>query len=150
MRYQLEDIIDAPRERVLELFLDPDCLKHWQPSLVRFEALSGNGLSGVGAQSKQLHRMGSREVEMISTVTVENYPAEFAATFEADDVWNLVGNQFEETDDGRTRWILVSDFRSTSFMMKCLMFFAPGLFKKQTREFMGYFKDFVETGKSAA
>jgi len=145
MRYQLELEIEAPRERVLELFLDTDNLKQWQPSLVRFEQISGDGWRGVGTKSKQLHRMGSREVEMIATVTVDDYPDEFAATFEADDVWNLIENRFVEIGSDRTKWTLTSDFRSTNFMMKLMMWFLPGMFKKQTREFMGHFKEFVES-----
>jgi hypothetical protein len=144
MRYQLTLDIEAPRERVLELFLDVENLKQWQPSLVRFDQISGDGMRGVGSTSKQLHRMGQREVEMLATVTVDNYPDEFAATFEADDVWNLIENRFVELNRDRTNWTVTSDLRSTSFMMKLLMMVLPSMFKKQTRAFMGYFKEFVE------
>ncbi len=150
MRYQLELDIDAPRERVLELFLDTENLKRWQPSLVRYEQLSGDGMRGVGSTSKQLHRMGQREVDMLATVTVDRYPDEFAATFEADDVWNLIENHFFDLGEHRTKWTVTSDFRSSSFMMKLLMLIMPGMFKKQTRSFMEHFKEFAEASPSAA
>ncbi len=144
MRYQIELEIEAPRERVLDLFLDPENLTKWQPSLVRYEQLGDGDARRVGAQSKQLHRMGSREVEMIQTITVDDYPDTFAATYESDDVWNLIENRFTALDNNRTGWALTSDFRSTSFMMKVFMVFFPGMFKRQTRTFMDYFKAFVE------
>ena len=144
MRYTLETDITAPRDRVIEMFLDSENLHKWQPSLVRLETLSDGEPNGPGGRSKQLHRMGKREVEMIATITEHSPPDFFAATYEADDVWNLIENRFTELDESRTRWALTSDFRSTSLMMKVIMLVAPGMFKKQTREFMGYFKEFVE------
>lgn len=144
MRYEIELFVEAPRERVLELFLDVKNLKKWQPSLVSYESLSDGSLE-VGAKSKQLHRMGNREVEMIQTITVNDYPNDFHATFEAKDVWNLIENRFAEEGEYRTRWNLTSDFRSTSFMMKAMMLLFPGMFKRQTHEFMHHFKNFVES-----
>ena len=146
MRYQLELQIEETRDRVVELFLDPENLKKWQPSLVRLEPIGDGGFRGVGAKTKQLHRMGRREVEMIATITVDNPPSEFSATYEADDVWNLIENRFIDISPDQTKWILTSDFRSSSVMMKIMMVFFPGMFKKQTQTFMNYFKDFVEAG----
>ena len=145
MRYELELVIDAPRDQVVELFLDSNNLKHWQPSLVRFEMITDGPFRGVGAQSKQLHRMGTREVEMIATITAENHPDEFAATFEADDVWNLIENRFAPMSHDSTKWTLVSECTSSSWWMKVFMVLFPGMFKKQTMEFMQYFKIFVES-----
>lgn len=148
MRYQLELELDAKRDRVVELFLDADNLKKWQPSLVRFDVVGDGEFRGVGAQSRQLHRMGNREVDMLATITVENYPENFSATFEADDVWNLIENRFVEQAGNRTAWTLTSDFRSSKWWMKGFMVLFPGMFKKQTQEFMGHFKEFVESPSS--
>lgn len=144
MRYTLELELEANRERVLELFLNPENLKKWQPSLVTYEALTEGPLK-VGSQSKQLHRMGTRETEMIETITVANYPDEYAAMYESGDVWNLIENRFEVLDENRTKWTLTSDFKSTNWIMKIIMVLSPGSFKKMTSEFMGYFKEFVES-----
>ncbi len=145
MRYQLELDIEAPRERVLELFLDPENLPRWQPSLVKFEPISGDGMRGVGAKSKQLHRMGKRDVEMIATVTAYKHPDEFAATFESHDVWNLIENRFVDVGQNRTKWLLTSECRSANLLMKLFMTLFPGMLKKQTRSFMKDFKGFVES-----
>lgn len=89
MRYQLELEIDAPRGRVVELFLDPDNLQQWQPDLISFEQIGSGEPREVGAKSKQIHRMGKRGIETIETITVNNSPEEFAAMYEAEGVWNL-------------------------------------------------------------
>lgn len=142
MRYQLEIEITAPRERVLELFLDHNNLKKWQPELVSFERTQGDGRS-VGSQSKQIHKMGNKEIEMIETITVYEYPDRFSATYETDGVWNLVETWFY--DEGtKTKWVVESEFKCSGIMMKLMLFLMPGMFKKQTFMFMERFKTFVE------
>ena len=144
MRYQLELDIDVSRERIIALFLDSNNLEKWQTSLVSFELISGTEDREVGSQSRQVHKMGGRELEIVETITVHNYPDEFSATYESADVWNLIENRFVDVGAGKTKWILVSDFKSTNLFMKFLSFFFPGMFKKQTLTFMNKFKDFVE------
>jgi uncharacterized protein YndB with AHSA1/START domain len=144
MRFQLELEIDAPRERIIELFLDPDNLQQWQPDLVSFEQIGSGAPREVGAMSKQVHRMGKREFEMIETITVHSPPEEFAATYEAEGVWNLISNRLTETTDGTTRWILNSHFKFPSLIMRLIALISPGMFKKQTMTFMLRFKEFAE------
>lgn len=144
MRYQLELEINAPRERVVELFLDPDNLQQWQPDLVSFEQIGSGAPREVGAKSKQVHRMGKREFETIETITVHSPPEEFAAIYEAEGVWNLISNRLTETAEGTTRWVLDSHFKFSSLMMKLMALLLPGMFKKQTLTFMQRFKEFAE------
>ena len=100
MRYQLELEIDAPRGRVIELFLDPDNLRQWQPDLINLEQIGSGEPRDVGTTSKQIHRMGKREIELMETVTVHNFPEEFAAIYEAEGVWNLISNRLTENRRG--------------------------------------------------
>ena len=143
MRYQLELDIDLPRERVIELFLDPESLPKWQPDLVSFEPLGGKEPREVGAKSRQVHRMGRREVEIIETITVHDYPDAFSATYEADGVWNLVENRFVDVGGQKTHWILDTQFKCSG-LIRLMAFFMPGMFKKQTRTFMNRFKEYAE------
>ena len=147
MRYQLELDIDLPRERVIELFLDPANLYKWQTGLVSFEPIGEHEARTVGAKSKQLHKMGRREVEMIETITVPTSPFEYSATYEADGVWNLIENRFVAAGEHKTTWILESEFRCRGFM-KIMAFLMPGMFKKQTFTFMELFKEFAENASS--
>ena len=144
MRYQFELDIDAPRDRVVELFLDPDNLQKWQPDLVSFEQIGSGPPRQVGAKSKQVHRMGNREVELTETITVYSPPEEFAATYEAEGVWNLINNRLTATPEGTTRWVLDSHFKCSNLIMKLVALLLPGMFKKQTRTFMQRFKEFAE------
>jgi hypothetical protein len=144
MRYQLELEIDAPRRRVVELFLDPGNLQQWQPDLVSFKQIGPGAPRAVGTKSKQIHRMGKRELEMIETITVYNPPEEFAATYEAEGVSNLIINRLTETTGGTTRWVLDSHFKFSSLMMRLMALLLPGMFKKQTLTFMQRFKEFAE------
>jgi uncharacterized protein YndB with AHSA1/START domain len=144
MRYQLELEINVPRDRVVELFLDADNLQQWQPDLVRFEQISPGTSREVGAKSKQIHRMGQREFEMTETITIYRPPEEFAATYEAEGVWNLITNHLTETAEGTTRWVLNSQFKFPNLMMRLMALLFPGMFKKQTLSFMHRFKEYAE------
>ena len=67
MRYTLEITVAAPRNRVVELFDNPDNLPHWQESLASLELLSG--IRGqVGAKSKLIHKFQNHKIEVIETV----------------------------------------------------------------------------------
>ena len=147
MRYQLELDIELPRERVIELFLDAQNLSKWQPDLVSFEHIEGVEARRVGAKSRQVHKMGKREVEMIETITAHNYPDEFSATYEADGVWNLIENRFVDVGGRKTNWILDSEFKCSG-IMRIIAFLMPGMFKKQTFTFMRRFKEFAENADS--
>lgn len=143
MQYRIALDIILPRERVVELFLDVDSLKKWQPDLVSFEHLSNYKTRRLGSKSRQIHKMGSREVEIIETITIYDSPERFSATYEADGVWNLVENQFIDVAGRKTRWILDTEFKCSG-MMKFMGFLLPGMFKKQTATFMSRFKAFAE------
>jgi hypothetical protein len=144
MRYQLELEIHAPRERVVELFLDPGNLKLWQPDLVSFKQITPGAPRDVGAKSKQIHRVGKREFELIETITVNSPPGEFAAIYEAEGVQNPISNRFTQTAAGTTHWILDTHYNFSSLMMKLMALLFPGMFKKQTLAFMQRFKEFAE------
>ncbi len=130
MRYQLELDIELPRECVIELFLDAQNLSKWQPDLVSFEHIEGVEARRVGAKSRQVHKMGKREVEMIETITTHNYPEEFSATYEADSVWNLIENRFVDVGQRKTNWILDSEFKCSG-IMRIVAFLMPGILKNR-------------------
>ena len=144
MRYRFELEIEVPRERVVELFSDEQNLYQWQPDLVSFESLDGDKARDVGSRTRQIHRMGKREIEMIETITVHDPPERYSATYEADGIWNLIENHFVNVDDQRTRWILDSEFNCSGIVIRLMTIFAPGMFKRQTMTFMQRFKEFAE------
>ena len=143
MRYTVEIEINLPLERVIELFDDPDNLKHWQPGLVSFEPISGEP-GQPGAKSKLIYKMGKREVEMVETITVRNLPDEFSGTYEAKGVFNVVKNFFSPIDSGKTRYVSQQEFQFKGFM-KLFAWLMPGAFKKESRKHLVLFKEFAES-----
>lgn len=141
MKYSHSIEINLPREKVIELFDDPDNLKHWQPGFISFEPISGDW-GKPGSKTRLNYKMGKREVEMIETITVRNLPDEFSATFEAKSVWNMVKNTFTE-NDGITTWTAENEFKLKGFM-KLMGAIMSGAFKKQSYKYMVYFKEFAE------
>ncbi len=75
--------IDLPRDRVVELFDDPENLLKWQTGLQSFEHLSGEP-GHPGARSKLVFQSGKHRIELLETVTVRDLPDEFSGTYE----WN--------------------------------------------------------------
>ncbi|MDW3646937.1 MAG: SRPBCC family protein [Bacteroidia bacterium] len=142
MKYTLEILIDRSRDQVIELFDNPDNMKHWQEGFVSMTHMSGTA-GEIGAKSKLFYKMGKREVEMVETITKRDMPREFTATYETPTVWNEVSNHFEKVGGRQTKWISHVDFKFRGFM-KLMAFFLPGAFKKQSFKFMQDFKTFAE------
>lgn len=142
MKYKLELEIDLPRDRVVELFDNPENLKKWQTELVNIELLSGEA-GQVGAKSKLIYQMGQKEVVLVETITSKNLPEEFSGTYETQGVWNRIENRFENITQNKTNWLFESEFRFEGFM-KIVGFLTPWLFKKQSFKLMKQFKGFAE------
>lgn len=142
MKYSQSIEISLPRERVIELLDNPDNMKHWQPDLVSYEVISGDA-GKPGAKMKLLYKMGKRDVEMVETIIVRNFPDELSATYEAKGVWNKVENTFSEPKAGTTVWKSDNEFKLKGFM-KIMAAVMPGAFKKQSYKYLKYFKEFAE------
>lgn len=143
MKYQVEVEVNLSRDKVIALFENTESLKSWMPNLVSFEHLSGEP-GQVGAQSKFVVSQGSKNCELIETITLRNLPEQFEGTYETSGMWNEVKNEFVDIDNRKTRWIAHNEFRSDKLMMKLVMLLMPGAFKKESLKFMNSFKEFAE------
>lgn len=149
MKYTLEIAIQKPIETVSQAFESIENMKHWQKGFVNLEPISG--LPGEeGSKCKLVYKMGKREVEMVETIVKNNLPHEFHSTYETKGIYNFQENYFEILDANATKWVSVSEFKFTNFMMKAFSFIVPGSFKKQSFTYMQDFKNFVEKGISVA
>ena len=146
MKYEVTVEIEAPRDRVIELFDNSENLAKWQPSLLDFEHLSGNP-GEKGATSKLRYQMGKKEITMVETIVKNDFPSSFVATYEAKGVWNEVVNTFVEDESGKTSWNMTNEFQCKG-IMRVLSFLMPGMFKKETLKQMNHFKSFVESTPS--
>ena len=142
MKYTNEVIIDLPRERVIELFDNPDNLPKWQPSLQTFELVSGE-VGRTGAKSRLVYLEGGRRSEMTETIIARNLPNEFSAVYEVKGVWNATHNYFEDVGPTKTRWLMKNEFKFTGFMA-VMAIFMRGAFPKQTQRDMERFRAFAE------
>lgn len=142
MKYSNEIEINLPLDKVIELFENPDNMKHWQPGLQSFEHISGTP-GQLGAKSRLKYKMGKREIEMIETITKQNLPDEFTATYEAKGVYNLLVNKFIPVSENKTKWVSETEFKFSG-LMKLIGFLMPGIFKKQSQKYLDDFKTFAE------
>ena len=142
MKYSSEISISLPREKVIELFDNPENLKHWQPGLISYEHIEGD-YGKAGSKMLLKYKMGKREIEMIETITVRNLPDEFSGTYEAKGVWNKVKNTFTEPQAGTTIWTSENEFKFKGFM-KLMAMVMPGAFKKQSYKYLKQFKEYAE------
>ncbi len=145
MKYTCEIEINLPREKVIELFDNPDNMRFWQPGFISFTPLSGTP-GREGAKSRLMYKMGKREVEMIETITKRNLPEEFNGIYEAKGVFNVVNNRFVVLSPDKTKWMSESEFQ-LSGIMRLFGFLMPGAFKKQSYKYLVHFKEFAEQGK---
>ncbi|HCS20889.1 MAG TPA: SRPBCC family protein [Bacteroidetes bacterium] len=143
MKFTTEIVINKPIDEVIALFDDPNNMDKWMEGLQSFVHLSGTP-GQPGAKSRLKFKMGSREVEMIETVTVRNLPDEFSGTYEAKGVYNVVVNRFSKISDTQTRYLTENEFQFKGFM-RIIAFLMPGAFKKQSMKFLKDFKNFTES-----
>lgn len=143
MKYTSEIIINKPIDQVVGLFDDPANMDKWMKGLQSFEHLSGTP-GQVGAKSKLVFQMGKRRIEMVETITARNLPDEFTGTYEAQGVFNIVGNKFVKISEHQTKYISEQEFQFSGFM-KIIGFLMPNAFKKQSMQYLIDFKNFVES-----
>ena len=149
MTYNVEIIIDLPRDEVIKKFDNTENMKHWQRGFIAAEHLSG--VPGeVGAKMKLTYKMGKREMVITETITKRNLPDEFHGSYDTKGVHNNQENYFEDFNGNQTKWISKCDFLPTTFMMRVMTTIMPGAFKKQSKTYMVDFKNFVENGSSVA
>ncbi|WP_299101151.1 SRPBCC family protein [uncultured Winogradskyella sp.] len=147
MQYTTEILIKKPISEVINKLDSIDNLKHWQDGLVSTEHISGIP-SELGAKMKLNFSFGKRQLVVIETVTKQNFPNEYHASYTTEGVRNIQENYFNTTEDNYTKWTSKNEYQPTSFRMSAMLFFMPGAFKKQTETYLKNFKNFVENGIS--
>ncbi len=142
MKYMLEAVLELPRNKVIELFTNPDNLPRWQPSLTSFEPLSGTP-GQKGAKLRLKHKMGGRIIEMTETIETESLPEEVTYSYEAKGAWNRAVNRFLEHSPNQTKWVFETEFRCNG-ILRILAFFMPSMFRNQSLKDIRRFKEFAE------
>jgi len=141
MRYTLEIVVDAPRERVVQLFTDPTHFVDWQPGLECYELVSGEQAQ-TGAKAELTTRAGNRLTGMTEVIESNELPDSLTAIYESHGVWNRNANSFVAESPDSTRWISDNEFRFTGARKALALL--EGSFKKESFDIMERFKAFVE------
>ncbi len=144
MKFTCTTEINAPIDKVIALFDDPNNLKEWQDGFISFEHLSGTP-GDVGAKSLLKYKHGKREMELIETITAKNLPDEFSGIYEHEHMDNVVKCSFIELPDQKTRLEYHVDYiKYKAFIPKLITFLMPHMPKKYTQKWLDQFKAFAE------
>lgn len=143
MEYSFEIEIDVPCAFMIDLLDDPRNLASWQPELSGHLLLSGEQ-GQVGAQSKLTYNMNGRPIEIFECITVRDLPNEKSAHYTAKGMTMQVTNRFADIGPESTFWRYECDITFTSWLMKLVVYFMPGVFRNQSWRYMTLFKQFAE------
>lgn len=142
LEYSKELMIDLPLARTAELFDNPDNLKQWQRGLIGYELQSGK-LGEIGSVMKITYQMGKRTIDMTEKIITRDSPHLFVFHYQSGKMWNEVRVIFRETVERNTILRIETKFRCSGAMV-VMMKLMPGMFKRQTMQYMQDFKHFAE------
>lgn len=144
MKFKLEFPINKPRAEVWKAFDDPEKMKIWQPSLVKFEPVSGTP-GQPGAVSKLTFRENDREFSLIESITHRREPEIFHGVYDNPFAENTIRNEFIEQRDGQTLWVMEAEYRFKTLIMKILGPLMKKNFVARTEKDMERFKEMMES-----
>jgi hypothetical protein len=143
MKFKLETIINKPRADVWKAFDNIENMQKWQPTLTNHELLSGI-LGQPGAISKLTYKQGEREFALIEKVTHRDEPSEFDGVYENDFAENIIKNKFIVQGNGQTRWVIETEFKFKTLVMKIMGNVLKKNYVKRTERDMQRFKEMAE------
>jgi hypothetical protein len=143
MKFKLETTINKPRLAVWQAFDNIENTQKWQPALTNHELLSGT-LGRPGAVSKLTYKEGEREFALIEKVTRRNEPSEFDGVYENDFADNIIKNKFIEQGKDQTLWVIETEFKFKTLVMKIMGNVLKKNYVKRTERDMQRFKEMAE------
>ena len=144
MKFKLELPINKPRAEVWKAFDNVENMKKWQPTLITFEPVSGTP-GQPGAVSKLTYEEGGREFALIETITHREEPNRFDGLYENNFADNVIKNTFIEHDKDQTRWVMETEFKFKTLLMKIMGPLMKKNFVKRTQRDMERFKEMAES-----
>ena len=143
MKYTTSILINAPIQKVVQLWQNEAYFNQWQDGFKSMELLEGIP-NTVGAKSKIILD-GDRRIELIETILVNNLPTEKTALYEHIHMINTQTSRFESIGTDKTRYISEVEYlQFNGLMIKLMAFLFPSKFKAQSQKWMNQFKEFVE------
>ncbi|QRM90473.1 hypothetical protein FG167_14940 [Lacinutrix sp. WUR7] len=141
MKFTCTIDINASRNKVVSVFLDPNKQHHFQDGFIRKELLSGK-MNEVGTKSKLIYK----KLELIETIELNNLPDAFKGLYEHKHTTNTMHVTFTAINPETTRYVSQIDYiKLNGFIIKILMKLFPGMFKNQVDTWMRQFKTYIES-----
>jgi uncharacterized protein YndB with AHSA1/START domain len=143
MKFTLQLPINKPRIAVWEAFDNPENMKTWQPSLISFNRVSG--VQGQpGAVARLTYEENGRQFALIEKVTRREEPQRLDGVYENDFADNIVKNEFIEQGKDQTLWVVETEFKFKTLIMRILGSIMKKNFVARTKRDMDRFKEMLE------
>ena len=144
MKFKLELTINKPLAEVWKAFDNIENMKKWQPTLVKFESISG--IPGQpGAVSKLTYEEGKREFTLIEKITYRDEPNRFDGVYENNFADNIIKNTFVEQGKDQTLWVMETEFKFKTLLMKIMGPLMKKSFVTRSQKDMERFKEMAES-----
>ena len=144
MKFTCSTEIQLPKERVVELWKNPENFKFWMDGFVKYEHRSG-APGEVGSTAKIYFKQGNKELELREVVLINDLPDLFQARYEHIHMTNTQTVRFEALGESRTHYsseIAYTEFHS--FLPRLMSWLFSSMFKKPVQKWMNQFKAFAE------
>ena len=136
--------IDKPREVVVKYFADPAYLGEYQDGFERKDLKSGEQ-GQTGAVSMLYYKYGKREMELEETITNNQLPELFEASYYHKHMDNTMACRFIEVEPGKTRYEYEFEYTRINWVLPKLMaILFPSMYSKPAQKWLRQFKEFVE------
>jgi hypothetical protein len=144
MKFILKLSINKPRAEVWKAFDNPQNMNKWQRSLISFETISGRQ-GQPGAVSKLTFEERGRQFELTERVTHRDEPNRLDGIYENNFADNIVRNTFIEKGKDQTLWVVETEFKFKTLVMRILGPVMKKNFVARTQKDMERFKGMVES-----
>lgn len=144
MKYTNKVIIDSPIDTVVSLWSEPEHYPKWQSGFVKKVLLSGNA-EEKNSKSEIYLIYNNKEMKLIETIIESNLPKEKKVLVEHEHMINTMKSSFIDLGDGRTQYLSEIEYLEfKAFLPKIVAYLFPGMFRKQSQQWLEAFKVFVE------
>jgi uncharacterized membrane protein len=149
MKYTNKVIINSPIDIVISLWSDPKNYPKWQSGFIKKVPLTGNP-NEKGSKSEIYLNHNNKEMKLIETVIESNLPKEKMVLVEHEHMINTMKSVFVDLGGGQTEYLSEIEYvEFKTFLPKVVAYLFPGMFRKQSQQWLDQFKVFVE-GLSAS
>ncbi|MBG6132657.1 hypothetical protein IWQ47_003882 [Aquimarina sp. EL_43] len=136
--------IDQSLHKVAELFANPDNLKEYQDGFIKKELISGEK-GKVGAVSKMYYKHGKHDMELTETITKNELPHSFEASYHHKHMDNTMKCNFIALGDKKTKYEFEYEYTRINWVMPKLMaILFPSMYRKPAEKWLRQFKEFAE------